>query len=67
MPNLTIYIVEDEALYANELEILVDKLDYELVGMSDNSDEAKKEITSTTRANHEMLVAWFGGMWFLYT
>ena len=44
MSNLTIYIVEDEALYANELEILVDRLDYELVGMSDNSDEAKKAI-----------------------
>lgn len=45
MNQLGIYIVEDEELYANQLEILVDELGYELVGVSDNSDVARKEIT----------------------
>lgn len=44
MTNLSIYIVEDEPLYANQLMILVDELGYELAGMSDNSDKALKEI-----------------------
>lgn len=44
MSNLGIYIVEDEELYANQLEMLVDELGYDLLGMSDNSDTAKVEI-----------------------
>lgn len=44
MSTLSIYIVEDEPLYANQLEMMIDKLDYELAGMSDNSDVALKEI-----------------------
>ena len=44
MSNLSIYIVEDEPLYANQLLMLVDELDYELAGTSDNSDTAKNEI-----------------------
>ncbi len=44
MANISIYIIEDEELFANQLEILVEKLDYELAGRSDNSDTAKVEI-----------------------
>ncbi len=44
MSKLKIYIVEDESLYANQLEMIVDELDYELAGMADNSDSAKAEI-----------------------
>lgn len=44
MSALSIYIVEDEQLYANQLEILVDDLGYHLAGMSKNSDMAKVEI-----------------------
>lgn len=44
MATLSIYIIEDEALYANQLMMLVDELDYELVGMADNSDTAFVEI-----------------------
>ncbi len=44
MSTLKIYIVEDESLYANQLEMIVDELGYELAGMSENSDQAKLEI-----------------------
>ncbi|MEQ8628806.1 response regulator transcription factor [Ekhidna sp.] len=44
MSKLAIYILEDEELYANQLEMLVDELDYDLAGISDNSDVAKSEI-----------------------
>ncbi|WP_424962861.1 LytR/AlgR family response regulator transcription factor [Ekhidna sp.] len=44
MSKLSIYILEDEELYANQLEMLVDELDYTLAGISDNSDTAKTEI-----------------------
>lgn len=44
MSKLSIYIVEDEELYANQLEMLIDELDYDLIGSSDNSDTAKSEI-----------------------
>lgn len=44
MSNLKIYIVEDESLFANQLEMIVDELGYELAGISDNSDTAKEEI-----------------------
>lgn len=44
MPKLGIYIVEDEYLYANQLEMLVDKLGYDLTGISDNSDTAREEV-----------------------
>lgn len=44
MADLKIYIVEDELLYANQLEMIVDELDYELAGIADNSDTAKAEI-----------------------
>lgn len=42
--NLSIYIIEDQPLYANQLMILVDELGYELSGIADNSDKALKEI-----------------------
>ncbi len=45
MSKLGIYIVEDEPLYAGKMEMLVDQLGYELVGMSDNSDTAFIQIT----------------------
>ncbi|MEQ9285819.1 MAG: LytTR family transcriptional regulator DNA-binding domain-containing protein [Cyclobacteriaceae bacterium] len=44
MSKLSIYIIEDEALYANQLMMLVDELDYDLAGMADNSDTALAEI-----------------------
>lgn len=44
MSKLRVYIVEDEDLYANQLEMLVDELGYDLIGISDNSDVAKSEI-----------------------
>lgn len=44
MGKLGIYIVEDESLYANQLEMMVDELGYELLGITDNSDTAKKEL-----------------------
>lgn len=44
MSTLRIYIVEDEPLYANQLEMLIDELGYDLAGISDNSDTAKLEI-----------------------
>ncbi|WP_370088785.1 LytR/AlgR family response regulator transcription factor [Ekhidna sp.] len=46
MSNLRIYIVEDESLYANQLEMIVDELGYDLAGMSDNSDTAREQIVS---------------------
>jgi len=42
--NLSIYIIEDQPLFANQLIILVDELGYKLSGMSDNSDKALKEV-----------------------
>jgi len=44
MKDLSIYIIEDQPLYSNQLMILVDELGYELSGMADNSDKALKEI-----------------------
>lgn len=44
MATLSIYIIEDESLYANKLMMLIDELGYELVGSSDNSDTALAEI-----------------------
>ncbi len=44
MSKLKIYIVEDELLYANQLEMIVDELDYDLAGMAGNSDQAKTDI-----------------------
>jgi len=44
MTNLSVYIIEDQPLYANQLMILVDELGYDLAGMADNSDKALKEI-----------------------
>jgi len=44
MSNLSIYIIEDQPLYANQLMILVDELGYDLAGTADNSDKALKEI-----------------------
>lgn len=44
MSKLSIYIIEDEALYANQLMMLVDELDYDLAGMADNSDTALVEV-----------------------
>lgn len=48
MSKLSIYIIEDEALYANQLMMLVDELDYDLAGMADNSDTALAEIGKLT-------------------
>lgn len=39
MPNIKILVVEDDPLYALELKMLVKELDYELVGVVDNSDD----------------------------
>ncbi len=36
---MKIIAVEDEPLFANNLEIFIDKLGYDLVGMTDNSEE----------------------------
>ncbi len=44
MSELSIYIIEDEELYANQLEILVEELDYQIAGIKENSDIARKEI-----------------------
>ena len=41
---MKILIVEDEELYADRLEMLVEKLEYELVGIVDNSTDALKII-----------------------
>lgn len=41
---MKILIVEDEDLYADKLEMLVEKLEYELVGIVDNSAEALELI-----------------------
>lgn len=38
--TINILIVEDEALYANKLEMQLDKLGHNLVGVVDNSDDA---------------------------
>ncbi len=42
-----ILIVEDEELYADRLEMLVEKLEYELIGIVDNSTDALKIIEKT--------------------
>ena len=44
MSQLSIYIIEDEFLYANQLMILVEELGYKLVGTANNSDTAYGEI-----------------------
>jgi len=44
MAELSIYIVEDEPLYANQLLMLVDELGYQLAGMADNGEKAINEI-----------------------
>lgn len=41
---MKILIVEDEELYADKLEMLVEKLEYELVGIVDNSADALAKI-----------------------
>lgn len=44
MNKLGIYIIEDEVLFLNKMEMLIDELDYELLGSTDNSDTAVVEI-----------------------
>jgi len=44
MSELSIYIIEDEEIYAGQLSILVEELNYKLAGIKENSDEAKAEI-----------------------
>lgn len=44
---MKILIVEDEELYADRLEMLVEKLEYELLGIVDNSTDALKIIEKT--------------------
>lgn len=39
MSNIKILVVEDDPLYALDLKILMDELEYELVGVVDNSEE----------------------------
>jgi DNA-binding LytR/AlgR family response regulator len=43
---MKVIIVEDEALYADRLEMLIEKLEYELIGIVDNSTEALQLIES---------------------
>ena len=42
--NIKILVVEDEALYANSLEILIDELGYELVAVVTNAEHALQKI-----------------------
>lgn len=44
---MKILIVEDEELYADRLEMLVEKLEYELLGVVDNSTDALEIIEKT--------------------
>lgn len=44
MGKIGVYVIEDEPLYAGQLEMLIDELDYDMLGVSDNSDTAKVEI-----------------------
>lgn len=44
---MKILIVEDEELYGDRLEMLVEKLEYELLGIVDNSDDALQLIEKT--------------------
>lgn len=44
MPDLRILIVEDEELYADKLEFLVEKLGYELQALVDNSTDAINQV-----------------------
>ena len=46
MGAIKILIVEDEVLYANKMEMLVEKLDYEHVGTVDNSTDALEIVTT---------------------
>lgn len=41
---MKILIVEDEELYGARLEMLVEKLEYELIGIVDNSADALQMI-----------------------
>ena len=43
---MKIIAVEDEPLFANNLEMFIDKLGYELVGMTDNSEEMLRFFVS---------------------
>jgi DNA-binding LytR/AlgR family response regulator len=43
---MKIIAVEDETLFANQLEIFIDKLGYDLVGMTDNSEEMLRFFVS---------------------
>ncbi len=43
---MKIIAVEDEPLFANSLEIFIDKLGYELVGLTDNSEEMLRFFVS---------------------
>ena len=43
---MKVLIVEDEELYADRLEMLVEKLEYELIGIADNSTDALRLIES---------------------
>lgn len=43
---MKIIAVEDEILFANQLEIFIDKLGYDLVGMTDNSEEMLRFFVS---------------------
>lgn len=44
---MKVLIVEDEELYGDQLEMLIEKLEYELVGIVDNSVEALQIIEKT--------------------
>lgn len=42
MPNIKILVVEDDPLYALDLKMLVKELEYDLIGIVDNSDEVQE-------------------------
>lgn len=44
MGAIKILIVEDEVLYANKMEMLIEKLDYEHIGTVDNSTDALEMV-----------------------
>ena len=50
---MRIIAVEDEPLFANQLEIFIDKLGYELVGMTDNSEEMLRFFVSLKRCESD--------------
>jgi len=44
MPNIKILVVVEDPIFASELNTLVKELDYDLIGIVDNSDEVQKIV-----------------------